>query len=74
MTTAQLTPYNRVLHLWTLASLLAVALETPRHARRWAFLGLLLGEPLRRSAVHHFRWAREQAQRDPERWSPVLRA
>ena len=73
MTPEQLAPYNRVLHLWTLAALLAVALETPRHARRWALLGLLLGEPLRRSAVHHFRWAREQAERDPEHWSPVLR-
>jgi hypothetical protein len=74
MTTEQLAPYNRVLHLWTLAGLLAVAFETPRHARRWALLGLLLGEPLRRSAVHHFRWAKEQAERDPEHWSPVLRA
>jgi len=74
MTTEQLAPYNRVLHLWTLAGLLAVTLETPRHARRWALLGLLLGEPLRRSAVHHFRWAREQAERDPEHWSPVLRS
>jgi len=74
MTTEQLAPYNRVLHLWTLAGLLAVVCETPRHARKWALLGLLLGEPLRRSAVHHFRWAREQAERDPEHWSPVLRA
>ena len=38
-----------------------------------AFAGLLLGEPLRRSAIHHFRWAHEQAEREPERWSPVLR-
>jgi hypothetical protein len=74
MTPGQLGPYNRVLHLWTLAGALALVLETPRHARTWALLGLLLGEPLRRSAVHHFRWAREQAQRDPEHWSPVLRS
>lgn len=74
MTAAQLRPYNRVLHLWTLAGLLAVAFETPPHARKWALVGLALGEPLRRSAVHHFRWARAQAQREPERWSPVLRA
>lgn len=74
MTPEQLAPYNRVLHLWTLAGLLAVTLETPPHARRWALLGLALGEPLRRSAVHHFQWAREQAERDPERWSPVLRS
>jgi hypothetical protein len=74
MTSEQLGPYNTVLHLWTLAGLLAVACETPRHARKWALVGLLLGEPLRRSAVHHFRWAREQAERDPEHWSPVLRS
>lgn len=73
MSAEQLRPYNRVLHLWTLAGLLAVALETPRHARRWALFGLLLGEPLRRSAIHHFRWAAQQAERDPERWSPALR-
>jgi hypothetical protein len=74
MTPEQLGPYNVVLHLWTLAGLLAVTFETPRHARRWALAGLLLGEPLRRSAAHHFRWAREQAQREPERWSPMLRS
>jgi hypothetical protein len=74
MTAERLPAYNRVLQLWVLAGALALALETPRHARRWAFAGLLLGEPLRRSAVHHFRWAHEQAEREPERWSPVLRA
>ncbi len=73
LTPAQLPAYNRVLQLWVLAGALALALETPRHARRWAFAGLLLGEPLRRSAIHHFRWAHEQAEREPERWSPVLR-
>jgi hypothetical protein len=25
------------------------------------------------SAQHHFRWAREQAELEPERWSPALR-
>jgi len=61
------------LHFWFASGLLAVLTETPRHARRWALLGVLLGEPLRRSARHHFRWAREQAIKDPERWSPMLR-
>jgi hypothetical protein len=73
MTPERLAPYNTILQLWTLAGALALALETPRHARRWALAGLLLGEPLRRSAVHHFRWAHEQAEREPERWSPMLR-
>lgn len=74
MTPERLPPYNTILQLWVLAGAFALAWETPRHARRWALAGLLLGEPLRRSAVHHFRWAHEQAERDPERWSPVLRA
>ena len=66
--------YNRVLQLWTLAAALALAFETPRHARVWALAGIAMGEPLRRSARHHFRWAREQARRDPARWSPALRS
>lgn len=74
MTAEQLGPYNAILQLWVLAGALAVALETPRHARRFALAGLLLGEPLRRSAIHHFGWAREQALREPERWSPALRS
>jgi hypothetical protein len=45
----------------------------PRHARPWALAGLLMAEPLRRSARHHFKWAREQARKDPDRWSPALR-
>ncbi len=73
MTPERLPPYNAILQLWVCAGALALVLETPRHARRWALAGLLLGEPLRRSAVHHFRWAHEQAEREPERWSPVLR-
>jgi hypothetical protein len=73
MTAEMLPAYNAILQLWVLAGVLSLALETPRHARRWALAGLLLGEPLRRSARHHFRWAREQARREPERWSSVLR-
>jgi hypothetical protein len=62
-----------VLHGWILAGALALVAETPPGARPWALAGLALGEPLRRSARHHFRWAREQARRDPARWSPALR-
>jgi len=73
MTPDRVPAYNRVLQLWTLAAALALLLETPRGARRWALAGIALGEPLRRSARHHFRWAREQAKKHPERWSPALR-
>jgi hypothetical protein len=69
----RLPAYNTILHLWFASGALAVLTETPRHARRWALVGVLLGEPLRWSAIHHFRWAREQAMADPDRWSPMLR-
>jgi hypothetical protein len=74
MTGAQLGAYNRVLQLWIVAAALAVARETPPGARLAALAGLLNFEPLRRSARHHFAWAREQALREPERWSPALSA
>jgi len=73
MPDARVPGYNRVLHTWILSGALALLVETPRRAWPWALLGLALGEPLRRSARHHFRWAREQARREPHRWSPVLR-
>jgi hypothetical protein len=73
MTRERLPAYNRVLYAWIATSALALALETPRRARPWALLGLAMAEPLRQSAQHHFRWAREQARREPERWSPLLR-
>ena len=73
MTAERLPVYNRVLYAWVATSALALALETPRRARPWALLGLATAEPLRRSALHHFRGAREQARREPERWSPLLR-
>jgi hypothetical protein len=73
MPDARVPAYNRVLQGWILAGALALLAETPARARPWALAGLALGEPLRRSARHHFRWAREQARRDPARWSPALR-
>jgi hypothetical protein len=71
---AQLPAYNRILQAWTAAGALALLAETPSAARGWALAGLLTGEPLRRSAAHHFRWAAEQARREPDKWSPALRA
>jgi hypothetical protein len=63
MAAEQLPAYNRVLHAWVATSALALALETPRRARPWALLGLSMAELLRRSALHHFRWLREQGGR-----------
>jgi len=73
MTDDQLPAYNAILRFWIAAAALALALETPPRARLAALSGLLAGEPLRRSAQHHFAWAVEQAQRDPDNWSPELR-
>ena len=69
----QVPAYDAVLKFWIVAAGLSLALETPRRARAFALAGLLSGFPLRASARHHFAWAREQALRDPESWSPVLR-
>jgi hypothetical protein len=74
LTEEQLPAYNLILQLWVASGALALLRETPRPARRWALIGLAMGEPLRRSAIHHFRWAREQARRQPDRWSPALLA
>ena len=73
LTPEQLPAYNAVLHLWIASAALALARETPPHARLAALAGLLSFDPLRRSARHHFGWAREQALREPDRWSPALR-
>ncbi len=57
--------YNAVLYAWGLSALAALALETPRGARRWGLAGLLAAVPLRASARHHFRWLVDQARSNP---------
>ena len=64
--------YNAVLWGWGIASALSVLTETAPGSRRFAVAGLLNFPVLLASARHHFRWAREQARREPERWSPAL--
>jgi hypothetical protein len=73
LTSDELPAYNAILLSWMAASALALALETPRSARAAALAGLASGELLRRSARHHFEWARVQAERNPEAWSAALR-
>jgi hypothetical protein len=70
----QVPAYDAVLKAWLVAASLAVLSETGPGAWRYALAGLGQFEPLRRSARHHFAWAREQAREHPERWSPALRA
>jgi hypothetical protein len=68
----QLPAYNAVLWAWGISSLLSLLTETRPGSRRFAIAGLLNFPVLLASADHHFRWAREQAKRDPERWSAAL--
>jgi hypothetical protein len=68
----QLPAYNSVLWAWGISSTLSLLTETRRGSRAFAVAGLLNFPILLASAQHHFRWAREQAKRDPERWSPAL--
>jgi len=74
LTEEQLPAYNSVLWFWLLGSALSLAREAGPQARRLGFVAGALNFPaLLISARHHFRWAREQAELEPERWSPALR-
>ena len=74
LTAEQLPAYNGVLWFWAVCSVLSLATETDRTSRRLGLIAGALNFPaLLISARHHFRWAREQAELEPERWSPALR-
>lgn len=68
----QLPAYNAVLWAWGISSALSLLRETRPGSRGFAIAGLLHFPILLASAGHHFRWAREQAKREPERWSAAL--
>lgn len=70
---AQLPAYNAVLWFWLVCSALSLPAANRPGARRFAIFGLLNFPILLASARHHFKWAREQAELEPERWSPALR-
>ncbi len=69
----QLPAYNAVLWFWLVCSALSLPAANRPGSRRFALAGLLNFPILLASAQHHFRWAREQAEREPERWSLALR-
>ena len=74
LTEDQLPAYNAVLWAWGVCSVLSLAREAGPSARRAGLIAGAVNFPiLLVSARHHFRWAREQAEIDPERWSPALR-
>jgi hypothetical protein len=64
--------YNTILWVWLVGGAASAVFETQRGDRRKLALGLAMAPLLRASARHHFAWAREQARRDPENWSPEL--
>jgi hypothetical protein len=68
----QLNAYNTILWGWLLGGLGSVVVETKREHLKFAAAGVATAPLLRASARHHFEWAREQAVRDPQSWSPWL--
>jgi hypothetical protein len=72
LTQAQLPYYNALLWAWLAGGVGSVALETRAKDLKFALAGMATGPLLLRSARHHFAWAKEQARRDPEHWSPAL--
>ena len=74
LTEAQLPAYNAVLWFWLATSVLSLAREAGPGSRRLGLVAGAINFPiLLASAHHHFKWAREQAELEPERWSPALR-
>lgn len=67
-----LAAYNTILWVWMIGGVGSVVAETRRQHLKFAAAGLATAPLLLISARHHFRWAREQAERDPAGWSPYL--
>ena len=67
-----LVQYNTVLNLWALAGIGALVKEVPSGARRYALLGFLSVLPLQKHARFHFRWLKEQAEKNPAWWNRAL--
>lgn len=72
LTSKQLPAYNVILWAWLTAGVGSVLFETKRKDLKYAAAGVATAPLLLASARHHFAWAKEQALRDPEHWSPAL--
>jgi hypothetical protein len=70
----QLAAYNTILWAWMLGGVGSIVAETRPAHLKFAAAGVATAPLLLMSARHHFRWAREQAKRDPGSWSPYLLA
>lgn len=64
--------YNSILWAWLAGGVGSVVAETRREHLKFAVAGIATAPLLLASARHHFKWARRQAERDPESWSPWL--
>jgi hypothetical protein len=72
LTPAQMPYYNTLLWVWLLGGVGSVMCETRREHLKYAMAGAATAPLLLASARHHFAWAKQQARRDPERWSAAL--
>jgi hypothetical protein len=72
LTPAQLPAYNTILWLWLLGGAGSVLLETRREDLKYALAGIATAPLLLESARHHFKWAKQQARANPDRWSAAL--
>jgi hypothetical protein len=72
LTPAQLPAYNTILWAWLAGGAGSLLFETRREHVKYAVAGLATMPLLLESARHHFAWAKQQARRDPARWSAVL--
>jgi hypothetical protein len=68
----QMPYYNALLWAWLLGGVGSVMFETRREHLRYAIAGVATAPLLLESARHHFVWAKQQALRDPRRWSAAL--
>jgi hypothetical protein len=68
----RLAAYNSILWAWFLGGVGSALAETRREHLKLVAAGASSAPLLLVSARHHFRWARQQARREPESWSPWL--
>ena len=64
--------YNTILWVWLVGGAASAVVRDRARGPALAGAGARRRPGPAQSARHHFAWAREQARRDPESWSPEL--
>ncbi len=72
LTPERVPAYNTILWVWLVGGAASGLFETGAATAAGSRSGWPAHPAMRASARHHFAWAREQARRDPESWSPEL--